>query len=44
MVIGQIPEYNIAEKHEMARLVMADLEDLFYSAIVRAIGDVFGSD
>lgn len=43
-IIGK--EYNyenkdIAKLHEMARLVIADLEDIFYSAVSRAISDCF---
>ena len=43
-VIGEIPREDIAEQHERARLVIADLEDIFYSAVIRAIGDTFGGD
>ena len=45
MIIGQENyEIDIAKQHEQARLVMADLEDLFYSAVVKAGGDLFGND
>ena len=40
-IIGDVPKEDIAEQHERARLVMADLEDIFYSAMIRAVGDVF---
>lgn len=37
-------EIDIAYQHEMARLVMADLEDIMCSAVVRAISDTFGGE
>ena len=45
MIIGQDNhEIDIAKQHEQARIVMADLEDLFYSAVAKAVGDLFGND
>ena len=42
MIIGQENhEIDIAKQHEQARIAMADLEDLFYSAVCRAISDMF---
>jgi len=43
MIIGQegIGRMSVADQHEQARLVMADLEDIMYSAVVRAISDCF---
>ena len=42
MIIGQDNhEIDIAKQHEQARIVMADLEDLFYSAVAKAVGDLF---
>ncbi|MGL5956789.1 MAG: hypothetical protein ACRC0X_09390 [Brevinema sp.] len=43
-IIGKEYDRDVANQHEMARLVMADLEDIFYSAVCRAISDTFGGE
>lgn len=44
MIIGKIKEPDISRLHEQTRLAMADLEDIMYSAMCRAISDCFKSE